>query len=77
MRQVLNLKRDGIFLQKNIHFIKSNYASNRSYLNKINMQRSLNAEEQNSCEGMVTCAECWEVVKSLKHNTSPGIDGLP
>ena len=26
---------------------------------------------------MLTCAKCWEVVKSLKHNKSPGIDGLP
>ena len=39
--------------------------------------RSLNADEQNSCEGMVTCAECWKAGKSLKHNKSPGIDGLP
>ena len=25
----------------------------------------------------MTCAEFWDVVKSLKHNKSPGIDGLP
>ena len=24
----------------------------------------------------MTCAECWDVVESLKHNKSPGIDGL-
>ena len=79
-----NATGDSSILKEMVHFYKKLYTSSNptthqieSYLNKINIQRSLNAEEQNSCEGMVTCAECWDVVKSLKHNKSPGIDGLP
>ena len=75
---------DSSILKEMVFFYKKiNTSSNptthqiESYLNKINIQRSLNAEEHNSCEGMVTCAECWNVVKSFKHNKLPGIDGLP
>ena len=45
-----------------------------SYLNKINIQRSLNVEEQNSCGRM---ANVGIFLKSLTHSKSPGIDGLP
>ena len=79
-----NATSDSSILKEMVIFYKKLYTSSNpttrqieSYLNKINIQRSLNAEEQNSGEGMVTCAECWDVVKSLKRNKSPGIDGLP
>ena len=82
-----NATSDSSILKEMVIFYKKLYTSSNpttrqieSYLkkyHKINIQRSLNAEEQNSGEGMVTCAECWDVVKSLKRNKSPGIDGLP
>ena len=66
-----NVTGDSSILKEMVIFYKKLYTSSNptthqidSYLNKINIQRSINAEEQNSCEGMVTCAECWDVVKS-------------
>ena len=34
-------------------------------------------KKKQSCEDYITVAECCEVVKKLKKNKSPGLDGLP
>ena len=36
----------------------------------------LNAELQEKCEGLVTKYECFEAIKSMKRNKSPGLDGI-
>ena len=36
----------------------------------------LNVEDKNICEGIITNAECKNVLKYMKLNKSPGIDGL-
>ena len=48
----------------------------KDYLNKIDIPK-LNAEEEIICEGEITTDECDQVIKELKLNKSPGLDGLP
>ena len=36
----------------------------------------LSKEEQKTCEGKKTVRECLEPLKSMKHNKTPGSDGL-
>ena len=37
---------------------------------------SLCEEEADSCEGLLTEAECWNSLKGMNNNKSPGSDGL-
>ena len=37
----------------------------------------LSNEKQDSCEGVITEKELFEVLKSMQNNKSPGNDGLP
>ena len=37
----------------------------------------LNDKEKNNCEGPIRIDECEKVLKTMKNNKSPGIDGLP
>ena len=39
--------------------------------------RSLNLEEKEKCEGMLTKAECLQALKSMKLGKTPGSEGLP
>ena len=39
--------------------------------------KSLNLEEKEKCEGMLTKAECLQALKSMKSGKTPGSDGLP
>ena len=39
--------------------------------------KSLNPEEKEKCEGMLTKAECLQALKSMKPGKTPGSDGLP
>ena len=39
--------------------------------------KSLNLEEKENCEGMLTKAECLQALKSMKPAKTPGSDGLP
>ena len=36
----------------------------------------LNEFDCNSCEGIITKRECWDVLSSMNNNKSPGNDGL-
>ena len=47
----------------------------KDYLNKIDIPK-LNAEEQIICEGKITTDEWDQVIKELKLNKSPGLDGF-
>ena len=38
---------------------------------------SLTEDQQNLCEGLISVDECWEAIKRMKNDSSPGIDGLP
>ena len=42
-----------------------------------NNTKSLNHDEQMSCEGQLTKAECLEALKSTESDKTPGSDGLP
>jgi exonuclease III len=46
------------------------------YLNETTFRKTLDEEAKSSCEGEITLEECTYVVQRLKHNKSPGIDGL-
>ena len=45
------------------------------YLSRINIP-SLTQVESDSCEGLLTKKECWEVLSLMKNGKSPGNDGL-
>ena len=45
------------------------------YLRHVHVP-SISEEEAESCEGMLTEAECWKVLSTMKLNRSPGSDGL-
>ena len=45
------------------------------YLNSINVPCLTNSVTQ-SCEGRLTVKECWDALRSMKNNKSPGNDGI-
>ena len=44
------------------------------YLNSVNIPCLTDSDTQ-SCEGRLTVKECWNALRSLKDNKSPGNDG--
>ena len=38
--------------------------------------KSLNLDEKEKCEGVLTKAECLQALKSMKHGKTPGSGGL-
>ena len=46
------------------------------YLEQIKPEKRLSSEELNSCEGKVTYDECISVIKLMKDNRAPGLDGI-
>lgn len=49
----------------------------KRYLANIKIEHKLVEAEQALCEGPVTEKECYDVIKCMKSNKSPGDDGLP
>lgn len=47
------------------------------YLRNTKIKNKLQMDEMMSCEGEITIHECESVLKHMKRNKSPGIDGLP
>ena len=45
------------------------------YLNSINIPCQTDSDTQ-SCEGRLTVKECWDALRSMKNNKSPGNDGI-
>ena len=41
------------------------------------IKKKLNETEQESCEGLLTKAECLKAFKDMQCNKTPGSDGLP
>lgn len=71
-------------LQETHNFYSNLYSSNspdpeliKSYLSFLPESKTLNEQDKQKCEGVITLHECHNAVKKLKKNKSPGIDGLP
>jgi len=47
------------------------------YLSDVNVFNILSDEDKKECEGLVNIDECEKVIKFMKLNKSPGLDGLP
>ena len=65
------------------HIIKTFYGNLYSKKKKKNSKLlffkdifKLSEESRNLCEGKVTKEECFNVLQQMKHNKSPGNDGL-
>ena len=59
-------------------YSKDNYIDN-TYTNTFFPQdnnNTLNDQEKLSCEGFLTEKECFEALKEMKNNKSPGSDGI-
>ena len=51
-------------------------SSQHHYFSKVNSV-SLTCEEETLCEGTLTQKECFEVLKNMESDKTPGMDGLP
>ena len=47
-----------------------------TYINSINLERTLDDVDQMICEGNINYSECELAVKNMKRNKSPGLDGI-
>ena len=47
----------------------------KPFLNSENVPK-LSAEQQNTCEGLITADECLAILKTFAKNKTPGSDGL-
>jgi len=68
-------------LSEQVHFYKSQYSSqtndnSESYINETVIERKLTNEEAIKCDDPITYQECTSAITSMKHNKSPGLDGL-
>ena len=57
----------------NLYAVKEN---NHIELNQYIDVNPLSEEEADSCEGLLTKKECWDALKCMNLNKSPGCDGL-
>ncbi len=48
----------------------------KTYMSNIKIPKKLTDVHKTNCEGKITITECDKVVKELKKNKSPGLDGL-
>lgn len=48
----------------------------KQYINQTEIPNKLTEEDKKTCEGLISAEECSTVVKNLKLNKSPGLDGL-
>nr|BAC82626.1 pol-like protein [Ciona intestinalis] len=48
----------------------------KEYTNSLMCPR-LDAEKANECEGKLTVDKCYEALKTMQNNKSPGLDGFP
>lgn len=59
----------------NLYSIDDHQYSSHDVFTNIDIH-SLCEEEADSCEGLLTEAECWNSLKGMNNNKSPGSDGL-
>ena len=57
-------------------FYKDLYKSNASNDDDIEKYFEAMTEENSQCEGLVTIEECTLAMNKMKHNKSPGLDGI-
>ena len=58
------------------HLYSAHENDNLVDLNQYIDVRPLSEEDADSCEGLLTEKECWEALKVMNINKSPGCDGL-
>ena len=61
---------------KNLYTSKSPDSIQSTLLSEMN-STSLTNEEQTLCEGSLTQKECFEALKKMESDKTPGTDGLP
>jgi len=61
---------------KNLYTSKSPDSIQSTFLSEVN-STSLTNEEQTLCEGHLTQKECFEALKKMESDKTPGTDGLP
>jgi len=61
---------------KNLYTSKSPDSIQSTFLSEVN-STSLTNEEQTLCEGPLTEKECFEALKKMESDKTPGTDGLP
>ncbi len=80
-----NIVEDDIsILRESVNFYKMLYETSkpdsekvRRYVNNITNVRSLSEDDRQKCEGHIRKEECEIVMKHMKKNKSPGLDGIP
>lgn len=65
------------FYKNLFHSSKPNETNIDNYLEETNNLPLLTDDDQSKCEGLITDVECTNVLKNVKKNKSPGLDGLP
>ena len=90
-RKVLNSLRVGNsikndiqqILDEEVKFYKTLYSTDnidskniRHYLANISIENKLNQNSSSQCDGLFTLEECKTALSEMKHNKSPGSDGL-
>ena len=77
----IKIKDDDKILTSIREFYSKLYKKNRGcpdfkdYISELEL-KVFNEEEADMCEGKITENECWEALKSMNLNKSPGSDGL-
>ena len=79
--QIINNPKD--ILNAEYNYFANLYACNKKFKNNDIADRffqierpNLSATDSDMCEGLISSAECINVIKELKNNKSPGTDGL-
>lgn len=79
-----NIENDSDILNEIMKFYKKLYTSSnpdieniKTYLHQTKMNNILSEDDKNICEGLISKDECSSVIKHMKNNKSPGLDGLP
>ena len=65
-----------LYTSKN-SFDTSSDQEKKTFFNDTHQINRLDEDEKQSCEGEITIEECEKVIKTMKNNKSPGVDGLP
>ena len=78
-----SLETDDEILSECAEYYKALYTSNspnkdeiKKYLSETNFTKNLSDEDSRKCENDISIVECETIVKTLKLNKSPGLDGL-
>ena len=80
--QTINHNND--ILEETVNFYSNLYSSKKpckksitNFIKDVHFSHTLNENERESCEGSITTQECLKVIKEMKRDKAPGLDGLP